>query len=79
MSQNIYGWHIANMTYTAIMLQGHMDQEVFHLCAKTKPPTISTSHATVMYVPETNTVCPSNAPYMQITSYEDMRQLCQYI
>ena len=48
---NIYACHIANMSLTAIMLNGHIDH-FLHICAKTLPTAISTSHINVVYVPK---------------------------
>ena len=48
------GCHIANMSHTAIMLTGHIDQTSLHECARTQPTEISTWHVIAMYVPETS-------------------------
>ena len=51
---NIYNCHIANIHHTAIMLNGHMKPTLLHMCAKTQPTTISSSHVIAMYVTATN-------------------------
>ena len=53
-SLNQYGYHITNMSYTAIMLNGHMDPTIVHRCAKTKQTLISNAHVVAIYVPERN-------------------------
>ena len=42
-SLNGYGYHIANIVYTTIMPNGHLDPAFLHTYAKTQPTTISTS------------------------------------
>ena len=49
-----YGYHIVNINHTAIMLYGPMGLTFLHVCFKTQPTAISTSHVIAMYVPATN-------------------------
>ena len=44
MSLNKYGYHIANMSHTAIMLNGNIDPTFLHICAKTQPTKIFHLH-----------------------------------
>ena len=53
-SLNQYGYHITNMSYTAIMLNGHMDPTIVHRCAKTQQTLISNAHVIAIYVSERN-------------------------
>ena len=39
-----YGCHIANVSYTATMLNGYIDLTFLHISAITQPPPVCTSH-----------------------------------
>ena len=45
-----YGCHIANMTYTAIMLKRHINPTFLHTCLKTQKTATDTSYVIVLYV-----------------------------
>ena len=53
-SLNKYGCHTANISHTAIILNGHTNQKFLDTCAKTQQTAIPTSHLIVTYVPKTN-------------------------
>ena len=79
MSLNKYDCHITNISHIPIVLNGHIDPTFLHIAAKIQP-TAKASHINAKYMPQK--IYPSNAlymPYIPISSYADMRQLCQYV
>ena len=65
------------MSHTANMLNGHIDQTVVHMCAKTSPTAIATSQVLDMYVIQTNNSLKYHRSHMKISLHADMTQLCQ--
>ena len=57
-----YGYHIANMSHRAIILNWHIEQTGLPICTKIQPTATASSHINAKYMPETN--IPSNARYM---------------
>ena len=49
-----YGWHIANMTHTAIMRNEDSDLTFLSIPTKIQPTATPISHTIAKYVPETN-------------------------
>ena len=67
---------IVNMSHTAIMVHEHIDPTFLHMCDRTQPTAISTSHimpwvACSKYL--------SQIPHVKICSCAEMSQLYQYI
>ena len=62
MSLNKYDYNIANMTPSAIMLNGHIDPAFLYMSAKRQPTAISTSHVIARYGQATN--IPLNMPHI---------------
>ena len=75
-----YGSHIENKIHTAIKLNGHIDPT--YLPTSTKIKQLQQSLHTLLTNMCQKDICLSNSKYMQympITSYADIRKLCQYI
>ena len=75
--QHSYQYHIANMSHTTIMLNGHIDPTYLPISTTIQPTTKATSHIFAK-------ICARNkyaqhVPQMLISFYANMRQLCQYI
>ena len=54
MSLNKNGYHIPNMSFSAIMLNGYIDPTCLYMCIKIQPTAISTSHGIAIYITATN-------------------------
>ena len=70
MSLYIYASHIANMTHTAIILKGHLDPKLLHMCAKST--TICNIYFRCHYHVCASNKCVFNATYIpniQISSW----------
>ena len=50
----MYGYQIANIVQTVLILSWHIDPTLVDICARIQPTTASNSHVTAIYVPETN-------------------------
>ena len=51
---NKYDCHIAYVSDTTDILNGHIDQTFLHMCATAQPTAIHSSHVITKYVLETN-------------------------
>ena len=52
--QHKYGYHIAYITHTAIMLNGHINLRYLPISTKIQPTTTATLHIIAKYVPESS-------------------------